>query len=71
MSLPEIHETLYDRAVIEVFLKPSEERSSPIHVGSGRTELVKPIIRFPVNGRFTTIIPSDSIKGILRAEATR
>ncbi|MCS7136623.1 MAG: RAMP superfamily CRISPR-associated protein [Aigarchaeota archaeon] len=65
-----LHETLRDRAIIEVTLVPFDDKPSPVHVGGG-AELVKTIIRFPVNGKLIPIIPAESIKGVLRSEATR
>ncbi|MEM2931206.1 MAG: hypothetical protein QW797_10175 [Thermoproteota archaeon] len=71
MDRLEIHETLRDRAVFEVFPRPHQDRSSRIHIGSGGGELIKSMIRFPVNGRLVSIIPAESLKGVLRAEATK
>ncbi|MEM0456813.1 MAG: RAMP superfamily CRISPR-associated protein [Nitrososphaerota archaeon] len=69
MSLLELHETLRDRAEIELYLKPLDKSPSPIHIGSGGSELIKTIVRFPVKGKLLPIIPSESIKGVLRANA--
>ncbi|MEM3095968.1 MAG: RAMP superfamily CRISPR-associated protein [Nitrososphaerota archaeon] len=66
-----LHETLRDRSLLEITLIPFKDMPSPIHVGYGGVEVIKAIVRFPVDGRLMPIIPSDSIKGIMRAEATR
>jgi CRISPR-associated RAMP protein (TIGR02581 family) len=62
-----LHETLRDRALITLHLKPV----TPLHVGRGGTEFLNETIQFGVNGRTLPIIPSESIKGVMRSLATR
>jgi CRISPR/Cas system CSM-associated protein Csm3 (group 7 of RAMP superfamily) len=62
-----LHETLRDRALITLHLRPI----TPLHVGRGGAEFLNEIVQFDVNGRTLPIIPSESIKGVMRSLATR
>jgi CRISPR/Cas system CSM-associated protein Csm3 (group 7 of RAMP superfamily) len=61
-----LHGQLTDRALLQLYLKPV----SPLHIGTGE-EFLKGVVQFTVNGRRIPIIPAESIKGVLRAEAGR
>jgi len=56
---------LKNRAIIDLYLKPV----TPLHIGAQSELFVKTIIRIKVNGKYTFIIPSESIKGSLRSLA--
>ncbi|MEM3387376.1 MAG: RAMP superfamily CRISPR-associated protein [Nitrososphaerales archaeon] len=63
-----LHEKLENRALMEFFLKTL----TPLHVGAGGVgEITKTILQFTVGNSLKPIIPAESIKGVLRAEATR
>jgi CRISPR/Cas system CSM-associated protein Csm3 (group 7 of RAMP superfamily) len=61
-----LHGQLTDRALLQLYLKPA----SPLHIGTGE-EFLKGVVQFTVNGRRIPIIPAESIKGVLRADARR
>jgi CRISPR/Cas system CSM-associated protein Csm3 (group 7 of RAMP superfamily) len=61
-----LHGQLTDRALLQLYLKPV----SPLHIGTGE-EFLKGVVQFTVNGRRIPIIPAESIKGVLRADAGR
>lgn len=63
-----LHESLKNRALINIYLKPL----SPLHTGCGdEGDALKRILRFTVNGKLVPLIPAESIKGVMRAEASR
>ncbi|MGB9759672.1 MAG: RAMP superfamily CRISPR-associated protein [Brevinematia bacterium] len=53
---------LLSRAILELYFTAK----TPIHVGYGQEGTLSIIARFPVNGKLTPIIPSESLKGTLR-----
>jgi CRISPR/Cas system CSM-associated protein Csm3 (group 7 of RAMP superfamily) len=61
------HETLKSRALIDLYLKPV----TPLHVGRGGVEFLNEAVHFKIDERIVPFIPSESIKGVLRASATR
>lgn len=63
-----LHERLENRTLMELYLKPL----TPIHVGAGGVgEITKNILHFTVGNSLLPIIPAESIKGVLRTEASR
>jgi len=58
---------LVSRYIIDLSLKPE----APIHIGSGEELIIKSIVMMKIDERYIPIIPAESIKGVIRAIATR
>ena len=44
---------------------------TPIHLGGGQEGILKQVVRVPVKGSLTPIIPAESVKGVLRLISSR
>lgn len=58
---------LTSRYIIDLMLRPE----APLHIGTGEKLLEKGVLTMQVYGRRLPIIPSQSIKGVMRSLATR
>ncbi|MEM2661388.1 MAG: RAMP superfamily CRISPR-associated protein [Nitrososphaeria archaeon] len=65
MSKPIHLKRVSERFIMELSLKP--EYNSPLHIGAGSDGTNKVLLRLQVNGRGLPIIPSESLKGVLRS----